>query len=141
MPLLEANIAAWPDAVDRDYEFAWAALCYARTGDLAKALSAYEMLTTSFVGFVPYSSGMNWEFQLPAIRDAIAYSSPEQAGATLQQMEDLHVAAIRAFRLDLLATLSAAERGDPVAAAHLAGPRFSPELRKLIAAGLLGLKR
>jgi len=141
LPLLEANIAAWPDAVDLDYEFAWAALCYARTGDLAKALSAYEMLTTSFFGFVPYKSGMNWEFQLRAIRDAIAGSSSEQAGATLQQMEDLQVAAIRAFRLDLLATLSAAERGDPVASARLAGPRFSPELPKLIAAGVLGLKR
>jgi len=141
LPYLEANIAEWPDAIDLDYEYAWAALCYARTENLAKALSAYDMLTTRFFGFVPYKSGMNWEFQLRVIRDAVAVSNSEQAGATLQQMEDLHVAAIRAFRLDLLATVAAAERGDPVASARLAGPRFSPELPKLIAAGVLGLKR
>jgi hypothetical protein len=140
LPYLEANIAEWPEAVDLDYEYAWAALCYARTGGLPKALSAYAMLTTRFFGFVPYKAGMNWEFQLRVIRDAVAGSNSEHAGATLQQMEDLHIAAIRAFRLDMLATVAAAERGDLVASARLAGPRFSPEFPKLIAAGVLGLK-
>jgi hypothetical protein len=139
LPLLEASIGEWPNASDVDYEYAWSALCYARKGYLKKSLSAYEMVTTRFFGFVPYHGGMNWEFQLRAVRDAI--SNSEQATATLRQMEDLHVAAIRAFHLDLLDTVAAAERGDLVSSSRLSGPRFSPELPKLIAARVLVLRR
>ena len=97
------------------------------------------MVTTRFFGFVPFHKGMNWEFQLRAVRDAT--SNSEQATATLRQMEDLHVAAIRAFHLDLLDTVAAAERGDLVSLSRLSGPRFSPELPKLIAARVLVLRR
>lgn len=132
--LLQKNIGETPDAVDVDYDYAWAMVCAANLGRYELALDYYRIIVTDFYGWVT-NNGVtrNWIDQRETVRNELAQQKTGESGRILKEMTKLEDLAAQRFQQEALALIRQASDGDKASAEALNSRRYQQILVTLIA--------